>query len=164
MGTSFESLYDYLVATTIEDYRLADLAKLDLESFQTFMRGFLTKATLEISTKIFSSLEYEYKTEIINDNNGLPKEVIRYYFKSNLEPLEQLILIKFMAIYWYEKSTDDIIAISARLGTKDAKDNNNQSDLKTKTARIKELRSDVYSDIRDLQMAHIDELVGFNDD
>lgn len=159
MGTSFESLYDYLVAVTIEDYRLADLSKIDFESFQTFMRGFLTKATMEVSNKIFSSLEYVSQEELVKD-----QKVTRYYFVDELEPLEQLILIKFMAIYWYEKATDDIIAISARLGTKDAKDNNNQSDLKTKNARIKELRSDVYADIRDLQMEHLSELVGFNDD
>lgn len=159
--TSFESLYDIFM-TTITDYRLDNLYVVKEEAFYEYLKGFLVKGILEVEDKIFSSLDYEVQ-QIDIGTASEPIIVNRYFFTADLMPKEKLILVQMMAIYWYEKNTEDIVAISGRLGTRDAKDNNSQSDLKTKNARIKELRSDCYATIKDLQYDNLDSLPYWNE-
>ena len=84
-----------------------------------------------------------------------------YSFKLAKLPLEKTILVDSMVIHWYEKNTDDILEMSSRLGTKDAKENNNRSNLKEKNIRIRELYSALYADIKNLQLQNLSELEGW---
>lgn len=154
--TSFEEIYDMFMTTTISDYRLDNLYTKDKEAFYDFLRGFLTKSAFELSDELIHKLDFISREETIDE-----KTVTRYYFVEDLLPLEKKILMDSMAIHWYGKNTEDIIEISSRLGTKDAKENNNRSNLKEKNIRTRELNSSLYADIRNLQMQNLDKLEGW---
>lgn len=152
MGTKFEELYDYLMTSTITDYRLDNLYKNDVDTFMLILKGYLLKATLEVSEDVITSLEYDFIEEEEYRDDELVT-VKKYYFVNNLLPLEKLIFINLMAIYWYEKQTEDILEISKNIGTKTERDTNSTSTVKVKAARINELRAEVYANIRNLQQS-----------
>lgn len=154
--TSFEEIYDLFMVTSISDYRLNNLYKNDKEAFYDFLRGFLTKSAFKYSDELIHKLDFISQEETIEEET-----VTRYYFINNLLPLEKTILVDSMVIHWYEKNTEDILEISSRLGTKDAKENNNRSNLKEKNIRIRELYSALYADIRNLQLQNLDALEGW---
>lgn len=154
--TSFESIYDLFMVTSATDYRLNSLYKNDKEAFYDFLRGFLTKSAYLLSEDLINSLEYTSQEETEDE-----KTVTRYYFISDLLPLEIAILVEALTISWYEKNTEDILEISSRLGTKDGKENNNRSNLKEKNIRIRELYSAMSADIRKLQIGNLDKLEGW---
>lgn len=154
--TSFEEIYDLFMVTSVSDYRLNNLYKNDKEAFYDFLRGFLTKSAFKYSDELIHKLDFISREETIDEEN-----VTRYYFINDLLPLEKTILVDSMVIHWYEKNTEDILEISSRLGTKDAKENNNRSNLKEKNIRIRELYSALYADIRNLQLQNLDALEGW---
>lgn len=154
--TSFEEIYDLFMVTSVSDYRLNNLYKNDKEAFYDFLRGFLTKSAFKYSDELIHKLDFISQEETINEET-----VTRYYFINDLLPLEKTILVDSMVIHWYEKNTEDILEISSRLGTKDAKENNNRSNLKEKNIRIRELYSALYADIRNLQLQNLDALEGW---
>ncbi len=154
--TSFESIYDLFMVTSVSDYRLNGLYKNDKEAFYDFLRGFLTKSVFQFSDDFISSLEFISQEEVENDIT-----VTRYYFVDDLLPLEKSILVDALVINWYQKNTEDILEMSSRIGTKDGKENNNRSNLKEKNIRIRELYSAIYADVRNLQMANLDKLEGW---
>lgn len=158
--TSFETLYDLFMTTTITDQRLNKLYKNDEEAFYDFLRAFLTKSIMQLSTKLITPLDYHCEEEI-KVIDGVDVTVIRYYFDNDLLPLEQSILINSLAIHWYEKETEDITEISSRLATKDAKENNARSNLKEKNIRIRELYSALEADIRSLQYSNLSSIEGW---
>ena len=155
--TSFESIYDLFMTTTVTDYRLNNLYSKDKEAFYDFLRAFLTKSVFQFSDDLINSLEFISREEVENEVS-----VTRYYFVNDLLPLEKSILCDALVIHWYEKNTEDILEISSRLGTKDGKENNNRSNLKEKNIRIRELYSAIYADIRNLQMNNLDKLEGWS--
>ena len=157
--TSFESIYDLFMTTTVTDYRLNNLYSKDKEAFYDFLRGFLTKSAFKFSDDLIHKLDFISQEEPIEE--GSEDTVTRYYFVNDLLPLEKTILVDSMVIHWYEKNTEDILEMSSRLGTKDAKENNNRSNLKEKNIRIRELYSSLYADIRNLQMQNLDKLEGW---
>lgn len=176
--TSFEEIYDLFMVTSVSDYRLNNLYKNDKEAFYDFLRGFLTKSAFKYSDELIHKLDFISQEEPIeteeeseqteneseqNENEIETEEetVIRYYFVNDLLPLEKTILVDSMVIHWYEKNTEDILEISSRLGTKDARENNNRSNLKEKNIRIRELYSALYADIRNLQLQNLDMLEGW---
>lgn len=154
--TSFESIYDLFMVTSVTDYRLNNLYKADKEAFYDFLKGFLIKSSFQLQSELINSLEYISQEEQEGDVT-----VTRYYFVADLQPLEKSILVDSLVIHWYEKNTEDILEISSRLATKDAKENNNRSNLKEKNIRIRELYSALYADIRNLHMANLDKLEGW---
>ena len=154
--TSFESIYDLFMITSVTDYRLNNLYKADKEAFYDFLKGFLIKSSFQLQSELINSLEYISQEEQEGDVT-----VTRYYFVADLQPLEKSILVDSLVIHWYEKNTEDILEISSRLATKDAKENNNRSNLKEKNIRIRELYSALYADIRNLHMANLDKLEGW---
>lgn len=154
--TSFESIYDLFMVTSVSDYRLNGLYKNDKEAFYDFLRGFLTKSVFQFSDDFISSLEFISQEEVENDIT-----VTRYYFVDDLLPLEKSILVDALVINWYQKNTEDILEMSSRIGTKDGKENNNRSNLKEKNIRIRELYSAIYADIKNLHMANLDKLEGW---
>lgn len=154
--TSFEEIYDLFMVTSISDYRLNNLYKNDKEAFFDFLRGFLTKSAFKYSDELIHKLDFISQEETIEEET-----VTKYYFINDLLPLEKTILVDSMVIHWYEKNTEDILEISSRLGTKDAKENNNRSNLKEKNIRIRELYSALYADIRNLQLQNLDALEGW---
>ena len=154
--TSFEEIYDLFMVTSVSDYRLNNLYKNDKEAFFDFLRGFLTKSAFKYSDELIHKLDFISQEETIEEET-----VTKYYFINDLLPLEKTILIDSMVIHWYEKNTEDILEISSRLGTKDAKENNNRSNLKEKNIRIRELYSALYADIRNLQLQNLDALEGW---
>lgn len=157
--TSFEEIYDLFMVTSISDYRLNNLYVNDKEAFYDFLRGFLTKSAFKYSDELIHKLDFISQEEPIAE--GSEETVTRYYFTEDLLPLEKTILIDSMVINWYEKNTEDILEMSSRLGTKDAKENNNRSNLKEKNIRIRELYSALYADIRNLQMQNLNALEGW---
>lgn len=154
--TSFEEIYDLFMVTSVSDYRLNNLYKNDKEAFYDFLRGFLTKSAFKYSDELIHKLDFISQEETIEEET-----VTKYYFINDLLPLEKTILVDSMVIHWYEKNTEDILEISSRLGTKDAKENNNRSNLKEKNIRIRELYSALYADIRNLQLQNLDALEGW---
>lgn len=154
--TSFEEIYDLFMVTSVSDYRLNNLYKNDKEAFFDFLRGFLTKSAFKYSDELIHKLDFISQEETIEEET-----VTKYYFINDLLPLEKTILVDSMVIHWYEKNTEDILEISSRLGTKDAKENNNRSNLKEKNIRIRELYSALYADIRNLQLQNLDALEGW---
>lgn len=154
--TSFEEIYDLFMVTSVSDYRLNNLYKNDKEAFFDFLRGFLTKSAFKYSDELIHKLDFISQEETIDEET-----VTKYYFINDLLPLEKTILVDSMVIHWYEKNTEDILEISSRLGTKDAKENNNRSNLKEKNIRIRELYSALYADIRNLQLQNLDALEGW---
>lgn len=154
--TSFEEIYDLFMVTSVSDYRLNNLYKNDKEAFFDFLRGFLTKSAFKYSDELIHKLDFISQEETIEEET-----VTKYYFINDLLPLEKTILVDSIVIHWYEKNTEDILEISSRLGTKDAKENNNRSNLKEKNIRIRELYSALYADIRNLQLQNLDALEGW---
>ena len=154
----------------MSDYRLNKLYIKDKEAFYDFLRGFLTKSAFKYSDELIHKLDFISQEEPIetsqeesnnNEQQAETETVIRYYFVNDLLPLEKTILVDSMVIHWYEKNTDDILEMSSRLGTKDAKENNNRSNLKEKNIRIRELYSALYADIKNLQLQNLSELEGW---
>ncbi len=168
--TSFEEIYDLFMVASMSDYRLNKLYIKDKEAFYDFLRGFLTKSAFKYSDELIHKLDFISQEEPIetfqeepnnNEQQTETETVIRYYFVNDLLPLEKTILVDSMVIHWYEKNTDDILEMSSRLGTKDAKENNNRSNLKEKNIRIRELYSALYADIKNLQLQNLSELEGW---
>lgn len=157
--TSFEEIYDIFMVTSLSDYRLNNLYVNDKEAFYDFLRGFLTKSAFKFSDELIHKLDFISQKEPIEE--GSEDTVTRYYFVNDLLPLEKTILVDSMVIHWYEKNTEDILEMSSRLGTKDAKENNNRSNLKEKNIRIRELYSALYADIRNLQLQNLNALEGW---
>lgn len=157
--TSFEEIYDIFMVTSLSDYRLNNLYVNDKEAFYDFLRGFLTKSAFKFSDELIHKLDFISQEEPIEE--GSEDTVTRYYFVNDLLPLEKTILVDSMVIHWYEKNTEDILEMSSRLGTKDAKENNNRSNLKEKNIRIRELYSALYADIRNLQLQNLNALEGW---
>lgn len=157
--TSFEEIYDIFMVTSLSDYRLNNLYVNDKKAFYDFLRGFLTKSAFKFSDELIHKLDFISQEEPIEE--GSEDTVTRYYFVNDLLPLEKTILVDSMVIHWYEKNTEDILEMSSRLGTKDAKENNNRSNLKEKNIRIRELYSALYADIRNLQLQNLNALEGW---
>lgn len=155
MGTSFEEIYDIFM-TTITDYKLDNLYISNKEVFMEYLKSFIAKGALEVSEDLLTSLDYESVEENIGTED-VQVLVKRWYFTNNLLPLEKLIFVQFMVIYWYEKQTEDILAITARIGNNSERDANDKNNLKLKRERINMLRADNYANIDRLQASHLEE-------
>ncbi len=155
-GTSFEELYDIFMSTTVTDYRLNNLFLNNKEAFFEYLKMFMIKGTFEVSQQLITSLEYIEVEENIGTID-VPILVNRMYFINNLLPLEKLIFINYLCIYWYEKQTDDTIAITSRISNKSERDMITTTNHKTKLQRINELRCENYANIRMLQNEHLED-------
>ena len=161
-GTSFEELCGLLIPHTITDYKLDDLYRRDREYFFEYLSGFIIKATLEASEDFVTPLDYESVEVEVDSDVGLIK-ANRKYFTHKLLPLEKLILVNYMAIYWYEKTMEDIIAISSKIGNRSEKDNNDKNDINKKSERINQLRRENYANIRKLQLGNLSKFEWWGD-
>ncbi len=157
-GTSFEELYDLCLSTCIDDFRLDNLYINNKEMFFVVLKQYLAKAVLECAEDfITKNLAYNDLEENIGTDDN-PVIVERTYFEEFLHPTEKLILINFIAIYWYEKKMRDSKTLDKKIGTKSARDMNTDITYKLKLQDLNEQRSENYANIRKLQNGHLDEI------
>ena len=101
--TPFTTIYSKAIRL-IGDYKIAELANQDYDSFLEYMRSLLDNSIIEFEGSCLNSLTVVTENE--TDKNGQPITV--YYFEKDLSKEEIKILYKTIILQWWEQKLQDV--------------------------------------------------------
>ena len=101
--TPFTTIYSKAIRL-IGDYKIAELANQDYDSFLEYMRSLLDNSIIEFEGSCLNSLTVVTENE--TDKNGQPITV--YYFEKDLSQEEIKILYKTIILQWWEQKLQDV--------------------------------------------------------
>ncbi len=134
MATSFDTIID-LAMVTIKDYKIDNLAKLDPNTLETYLDGFLVRAIPKFNNCL-QPLDYDFSTR---------------EFSSTFTYLENEILACLFGIEWFTSVVQDVTQFQGKLSNREFKTYSEAENLKQKREYLDVSREKVSQLIVDYQ-------------
>lgn len=152
MGTPFEDIYDRFLRK-ITDYRLDNLARIDIEALELLLRGYLTNS-IDLFDGCLNDLSYEEIKEEDESGNIISK----ICFVNELDGKEQSILAEILLYCWMEKEVNDIRQMQLHLQTRDFKLYSEANNFKQKNEYLDKIKEKYNHETGEYQWQNIHKL------
>jgi len=132
MATPIKEVTDLMIII-LQDYKLTNLKKINIEAYDTMLEGFVLKGKNKF-TKCLQSLEYD------KDN---------HCFLSDLTDKEKDIVADYASIQWFTREVQNVTGFNAKLSNKEFSTYSEAANLKEKRDYLVYLEEKVSQDTTD---------------
>lgn len=133
MTTPYSDIFD-LALMQIKDWKLDALYEVSVESFKTYLQGFLVLSIPEFETYSDQSLERDDESKT---------------FSEDLTDKNKVMLSNILIVHWFEREINDIKQFKLHFGTKDFRILSEANNLRAKESYLVLKKEEINQDILD---------------